>query len=350
MKRGKILLGLLFSVSFIFFSCSRQVDSTVLKGPYLGQNPPGLTPEVFAPGIISHGFHEHNLTISPDGDEMFFVTASSDYKHYVIINVRRINNVWSEPEIAHFSGKYSDMGPRFSPDGKKIFFCSKRPVPGSIEENTNYDLWMIDKKEESLSEPVNLGIPVNSDKNEAFPSIAANGTIYYHYWGEKGSESDIYFSRLKDGQYQKPQRLEFGISTEYYEGGPFIAPDESYLLFQAIRPDSFKGNTNIYISYRMKDNTWSKPRNLGESVNSSGYPISPMMSPDGKYIFFATNSTKAPFSYSGNSYSELINMFKSYRNGNGTLWWVDAKILDGLKPDPPPGNTQNSGLDCSLSK
>jgi len=161
------------------------------------------------------------------------------------------------------------MGSCLSTDGKKLFFCSKRPIPGSMDENSNYDIWMVKKQADFFSDPVHLNNPLNTDKNEAFPSIAANGTIYYQYWGEKGSESDIYFSRLQNGKYQKPERLEFGISTEYYEGGPFVAPDESYLLFKAIRPESFRNNTNIYISFRNADYTWSKPVNLGESVNAS---------------------------------------------------------------------------------
>lgn len=332
MRQRCAFIGILLFIIILNNHCSQKGEFPVLKGSYLGQKPPGITPEIFAPGIISHGFHEHNLTISSDGSEMYFVTSSGDHKHYAIIYVKRKKNVWAKPEIASFSGKYSDMGPRFSPDGTKIYFCSKRPVPGSLEENTSYDIWMIEKRTGSLSEPIHLGGTINTDKNEAFPSIAANGTIYYHYWEERGSESDIYFSRLKNGKYQKPEKLDFGISTEYYEGGPFISPDESYLLFQAIRPDGFHGNTNIYISFKNDDHTWGKPVNIGASVNASGYPISPMVSPDGKYLFFATNSTKDSFTYSGKSYGELIKLFKSHLNGYGTLWWVDVKIIEELKP------------------
>ncbi|MFC1725028.1 hypothetical protein ACFL4T_05325 [candidate division KSB1 bacterium] len=322
-----------FLLLILFCFCAEQTDFPTLKGDYLGQKPPGMEPEVFAPGIISHGFHEHNLTISPDGDEMLFTTSSGDHKYYAIIYVKRKNNIWQKPEIAPFSGKYLDMGPRFSPDGKKIYFCSKRPVSEDMKENSNYDIWVIERREEAFSESVNLGSPVNTDKNEAFPSIAANGTIYFHYWEEKGSESDIFFSRFENGSYQEPERLEFGISTEHYEGSPFIAPDESYLLFQAIRPDGYGNNTNIYISFKTKNNTWSKPVNIGKPVNPAGYPISPMISPDGKYFFFATNSTRESFQFSNRSYSELIKTFKSYRNGYGTIYWVDAKIIEKFKPE-----------------
>ncbi len=333
---GKMLL-IVFAV-FILASCfvsAQETDSGLLelKGPYLGQEPPGIKPEVFAPGIISHGFHEHNLTISPGGDEMLFSCSSSDHRHYAIIQVRRKNNIWLLPEIAPFSGKYSDMSPRFSPDRKKLYFSSRRPRKGEVNARKDFDIWFVEKRGEIWSEPDNLGNPVNTEYNEYSPSFSKNGNIYFHFWEEKGSESDICYSVFDNDGFNNPEKLEYGISSEHYEGGPFIAPDESYLLFQAIRPESYSGNTNIYISFSKADNTWSKPVNLGEVINSSGYPIQPMISPDEKYLFFSTNTTRQPFSYSGRSYTELIDQFQSHLNGYGTIFWVDAKIIEGLKPE-----------------
>lgn len=308
--------------------CAAPADIPELKGPYLGQKPPGRSPEVFAPGVVSHGFHEHGLTISPAGDEMFYATSSSDHAYYAIVRVVSERGLWADPEIAPFSGAFTDMGPRFSPDGRKLFFCSNRPSPGAAGEKGDYDLWVVERDGGAWSEPMPLGPPVNTDKNEAFPSIAADGALYYQAWGESGGESDIYCSRYVDGAYQRPGKVGSGISTEGYEGGPFVAPDESYLLFQAVRPDSSHGNTNIYVSFRLEDGTWGPPRNLGDEVNASGYPISPMVSPDGKYLFFATNAIREAFSYPGRSYAELIRSYRSHRNGYGTIWWMDARILD----------------------
>ncbi len=332
--RIKNLLSVFFLLAVItIFKCAGQENSPVMSGDYFGQKPPGKTPEIFAPGIISHGFHEHNLTISPDGNEMLFSCSSSDHKHYAIILVKRKNNIWQTPEIAPFSGEYSDIAPRFSPDGDKIFFSSRRPHEGESDKRKDFDIWYVEKQGDTWSEPVNLGAPVNTEYNEYSPSFSANGNIYFHYWKKKGSESDIFFSVYKNGNYLKPERLEYGISTEHYEGGPFIAPDESFLLFQAIRPDSYKNNTNIYVSFKNPDKTWSSPINLGETVNSSGYPISPMISPDAKYLFFSTNTIREPFSYPGMSYGELISLYKSHKNGYGTIFWADAKIIEDLRPD-----------------
>ena len=52
--------------------CGKQDDFPVLKGPYLGQTPPGMKAEIFAPGIISTGFNEHGISFTNDGKELYF--------------------------------------------------------------------------------------------------------------------------------------------------------------------------------------------------------------------------------------------------------------------------------------
>jgi Tol biopolymer transport system component len=330
-KRLIILTGALILLSGTIKSHEKKPEFQGLRGKYLGQKPPGETPEVFAEGIISHGFHEHHLTISPDGDEMFYVSSSGDHMHYVIIQIKKENDVWLSPEIAPLSGNYNDMGPRFSSDGKKLYFCSDRPLTEGLEENETQDIWVAEKYGEVWSEPKNLGGPINTEHNETFPSLSSNGTMYFQYFKKKkGSESDIYFSRFENGAYQEPEKLEYGISSEHYDASPFVSPDESYLLFQSIRPDGY-GGTNLYISFKNENGTWSNPTNLGETINSKGNIIAPMISPDGKYLFFATNGPEDASIYKGKSYIELINLFKSYRNGYGTHYWVEASFLNGLK-------------------
>ena len=53
MKQKAVMAGILFSILFVFSSHAQQDDFSVLKGPYLGQKPPGLVPEIFAPSIVS---------------------------------------------------------------------------------------------------------------------------------------------------------------------------------------------------------------------------------------------------------------------------------------------------------
>ena len=66
---------------------------------------------------------------------------------------------------------------------------------------------------------------------------------------------------------------------------PFIAPDQSWLIFASERPGGY-GAADLYVSFRRPDGTWGEPKNLGPSVNTAGSEYTPMLSPDGRYLFF----------------------------------------------------------------
>jgi hypothetical protein len=122
-----MIIGVLLSVHLNFIGCARQDSFPLIEGPYLGQKPPGMTPELFAPGLVSRGFHEHSLTISPDGKEMFFVMADAGYSVYRIGYLRSENDAWAVPQLAPFSSDHHDFGPTFAPDGRRLYFASSRP-------------------------------------------------------------------------------------------------------------------------------------------------------------------------------------------------------------------------------
>jgi hypothetical protein len=105
---------LIFSIFALFLNLTAENDWPVLKGPYLGQKPPGMTPEIFAPGIISTKKNELNSVFSPKGDEFFFAICTSTREEhkkgiylYIIMYTKQINGVWTKPETASFPGKYS---------------------------------------------------------------------------------------------------------------------------------------------------------------------------------------------------------------------------------------------------
>lgn len=325
-------------LTFFLFVCAISKDSNkkndqkkfpVLKGPYLGQKPPGILPEIFAPDIISHGFHELSISFSPDGKEMFYVTSDKSYSHYFQIHLERKDDVWSGPEVSPFMGNYSIGSQCFSPDGRKLYF-SKRPIrvdPGPVK---NSDIWMVEKTGDTWNEPINLGKPINTEDIEMNPSISANGTIYFAVRKTK-SKGDIYFSRFINGTFIEPEKMSIEINSEHNESRPFIAPDENFLLFQSDRPRSFGGN-DLYVSFKQEDNRWGKPVNLGETINSSWSDFGPYVSPDGKYLFFSSYRTFNPEDFKGKSYTELMKLYRSPKNGYATLYWVDAKVIEELKP------------------
>ena len=98
------------------------------KGPYLGQKPPGMTPEIFAPGIISTRFHEHSYAVfSPDGTEVYWSSFFIDSYKYDFpsgLLFMKLKKRWSQPEYALISTKKDSGAPCFSFDGKKLYFSN----------------------------------------------------------------------------------------------------------------------------------------------------------------------------------------------------------------------------------
>lgn len=308
-------------------------ESPALRGPYFGQPPPGSEPEVFAPGVISFGYHEHGLMFAPDGSEAFYVTSDAGYKHYVIIHLERQDDIWSPPEVATFSGRFRDGAARFSPDGSKLFFSSKRPLPGEVDPKPDADIWMTERTADGWLEPANLGGPVNSGANESRPSISSSGTLYFHTDLDADTAYDIYASRFEDGRFQEPEKLNGEINTEHNESAPFIDPNERYLLFQSNRPGGF-GSMDLYVSFRQDDGGWGPPMNLGPAVNSAGGDFTASVSSDGKYLFFGSYRRSQPDRFRGVSLKELLALYRQPGNGYGTQYWVRAEFLEKLNPQP----------------
>ena len=98
------------AVSFtviLLSSCTQQDDFPLLKGEYLGQKPPGMTPEIFAPGTVSEGRDESSAVFSPDGKEFFYTTKLGPQKRHTVMVSKVMNGTWTKPDIASFSGQYS---------------------------------------------------------------------------------------------------------------------------------------------------------------------------------------------------------------------------------------------------
>lgn len=330
MKRKKIAIVYLTFVLFLITRCVQKNTFPVLKGSYLGQKPPGITPEIFAPGIISHGFHENGIVFSSDGNELFYSTSDSKYALKTFIYLRQENNKWSPPEMAPFSGRYYDHSAFFSPDGKKLYFSSTRPVSSGSDLKNDLDVWVVERDGLSWGKPVHLEDPLNTDKSEQITSIAANGTIYLRTNYKDGKWS-IYISRLENGRYAAAKKLSDTINSGYNEGNPFISHDERFLLFKSGRPGGY-GATDLYVSFRQRDDTWGEPINLGDKINSPEYELEPRLSPDGKYLFFTSFRKPHASVFKGKSYEELMALYRNPQNGYGTLYWVDAKIIEALKP------------------
>lgn len=115
------------------------------------------TPRVFGPGIISDGFSNRDMAVSPDGNDLFFTLQWQYGLFSVILHSQKINGVWSRPETAGFSGRFNDLEPAYSPDGERLYFTSNRPLNPSDNTTKDYDIWWLEKKGRSGWVPITWG-------------------------------------------------------------------------------------------------------------------------------------------------------------------------------------------------
>jgi hypothetical protein len=297
----------------------------VLKGPYLGQKPPGLKPEIFAPGIVSSEHKEHStLAFSPDGTEIYWSIWPKPRSKKIpqVIKFTKIKNgKWSEPQVAPFSGKYMDGGPCFFPDGKKLFFSSKRPLKKNGKPNEDTDFWYVNRTKKGWSEPIHAGFIINSKNNEQTLSFSASGTVYFSVGYKVNGiwRSSLYRSTFRDGVFSKPANINQLINTTKCKKSylPYISADESFIIFStdcrrfSLKGKYLGGERRLVITFRKNENTWYKTIEMGPAINISYEGARfPGMSPDGKYLFFTRYDEK----------------------WNEDIYWVDAKIIEQLKP------------------
>ncbi|MFC1726636.1 hypothetical protein ACFL4T_13515 [candidate division KSB1 bacterium] len=321
----KIIILIFLIALFAGIGQTQQKDENsagfpVLKGKYLGQKPPGDTPELFAPGIISTCNQHSSAVFTHDGKEVYF---SQMFPHPAkIMFMKEINGRWTEPEVAPFSGKYNDLTPFISSDGNKIYFTSNRPIKKGAKPGwPSSDFWVVTRTEDGWLEPEFISIRIPGTIQQDGASVTDNGTFYFSGKPDKrtGRKSDIYRSLFQDGIYSEPERFSDEVNSEYVDGFSFIAPDESYIIFCSFRPGGY-GMSDLYISFFRSDGTWTTPKNMGRKINSEAKDAFPYVTPDGKYFFF--NSSRV----------SVLNDRK-IPDGPGNIYWVDARIIEELKKE-----------------
>ena len=218
---------LLFS-TVVSWCCSSDRHTSI---NYLGQDPPGLRAELFAPGLISTDSMEHSApSFSPDGKIVLWTVLNRMY-HASMMEMTFENGRWSSPHRASFADSTADdYYPSFSPDGKKLYFSSRREVPAGYEENGSIRIWEVERTEHGWGIPVPFDSLV-SDGEEYAHSITIEGTLYFSSSQGGSTNWNLQRSKKVNGVYTMPELLPYGINSVGYEDGPYVAPDESFLIF-----------------------------------------------------------------------------------------------------------------------
>lgn len=281
LRRLKNLTVFLLLTANSFVTLSSQNENIKPDArDYPDEKTPGNKPELFAPGKISlTDYFEHSAAIfSPDNKEVYWVSKPVGQRNLQIYFMKVIENKWTEMQRTPFSDlEYNFDNPVISEDGRKMFFASDRPfAPGN--KRKDWDIWMVERKGDKWSDPLPVSDKINTAAMERAPGVTRDGSLYFSRL-DNGLEY-IYVSRIKNNEYTRPVRISDKINSGNIDISVFVAPDESYLIFE----DTGGSNTPcLFISYKLNNGDWSEPKRL-----PTGWARFPSVSPDGKYLFFMT--------------------------------------------------------------
>lgn len=237
--------------------------------------------KIFEMCTVEKGFSGHASPVfSNEFNEMYWSEYDETQKKMLIKYKIRKDGVWQRPSIAVFSGTFWDDSPCFSPDNRRLYFVSKRPLKN--KKKNDMDIWYVNRTQNGWSNPIHLAF--NTGLNEGGPSVAANGNLYYScYYADSKGDLDIYYVELKDGKYGKPINL-LKINTKYSEFTPFISKDETFMILSTYnRPE---GN-GLFISVKDKHGNWKKPAYFDDLINMDSFKRFPSLTPEEKSLIFS---------------------------------------------------------------
>jgi hypothetical protein len=270
----------------------RPGDATGIRGPYLGETPPGTTPRLFAPGFVSRALaNEGTPTMSPDGTEIYFTRNTQ------MLVTRLGRDGWTFPEPVGFSAGFPAGEEHLTRDNSRMYFLWARPIPPGEPnpKKMNTGVWASDRLAGGWSPPKYVGLGM-------FVSSTNDGEIYVT------DETDaphgyLAKARVVDGKFAGFERLKGGMeqlrsATVTNIAHPAVAPDGSYIVFDL-------GNPPLFVCFRQSDGTWGDAIDLSRhGVGSDAFMA--YVSPDGKYLFYSTVSHD--------------------------VYWVSARIVEDLQP------------------
>lgn len=285
MKRNFVYVSLLLSALTTGCASLGPDDSPAQDTTYLGQEPPGSTPILFAPDIIKTDFREGAYAFTPDLREFYLRRRGGKYENSTLVVVRYKDHRWDESVVAPRGGE-----PFISADGKTLYMGRR----------------YMQRTAAGWSEIKSLDAPLNAVPMMRL-TASANGTYYFDEVTNTGG--NISYSRLIDGKHESPKTLTDSIDMGIWKAHPFIAPDESYLIWDDQRESGF-GSSDLYISYRQPDGSWGAAINLGNEINTEFEDSYGTVTPDGKYFFFV----------------------RTFDDNSADIFWMDASFIEALRP------------------
>jgi hypothetical protein len=260
-----------------------------------GATSPPVTPEVFGRGVFTTDAWDFFVAFTPAQDRAFVCRADAAFEQFTILETRRAaDGTWSTPTAPVFARAWSNADPHISPDGRTVYFISNRPFPDedAATARATYDIYLARLGADGeWGDAERLPSPVNDPSvDEWSPSVTASGDLYFGATLPGGhGKSDLWRARRTGDGYAPPENLGAAINTAADEVEPWIAPDESYLVYSALRRPDGAGGYDLFLS-RRRDGAWQPARPL--ALGTAGGEWNQSVSPDGAWLYYT--ATPAP--------------------------------------------------------
>lgn len=276
-------------------ACTRGREETLLKQKYLTQQIPENTPISFSPVGQLEGVITHQGVFAPNLETYYFAVSDPGFAQFNVMEISKQGSRWSEPRAATFNSTFNEHGLSFSADGQTLFFSSTRPVPDKTIPDT-WHIWKVTEEGGKWGEPIPVDIPNLRQKLVSHPSIAADGTLYFHSSNLDYSEMGIYVVEpSEEGGYLPAQKLQVeGVGNQQI-CTPYIDPAERFILFALVGEQ-----LELVVSRRTASGKWGELQNLPAIINTGGQG-NPQITPDGEFLFYAVGD---------------------YQKGEGQIKWV----------------------------
>jgi len=265
---------LILSSILVLSACSSTSDA---GGPPWTEGAGGIRATVFLPELVPEGMLVHGGCFSPGQTEFMFTVSDAAFQRFDVKTIRRVGDGWSSPRNAFFNSSANEHGTSFSPDGKTLYFSSTRPVHNTTTVST-WQLWRCQRTGEEWGMPTHVDIPNLRDALVSHPSVATDGTLYFHAGAPDYSELQIYSARPDGNRFGDASRLPAEINRGLQQYTPFIDPERRFLLFE--------DQSGLMVSFRDSEGTWSRAVALGEQAPTQTRG-NPYITPDGRFLFFA---------------------------------------------------------------
>lgn len=238
------------------------------------------TAKRWTPAAISSPGYESSPTFTPDGREMYFLSADASFSKYRVMVSRCERGTWSKPEVPSFAQPLPvvEADPFVTYDGRRLYYISTRQDP----KHEDFDIWFVERSTNGAwSEPKRLPEPVNSPTSELLPRADTQGRLYFGSAREGGEgQGDIYRATPQaDGTWQVAN-LGPPVNTPSFEYEAEVSRDGTTMVVVAHRTD----RSHLY-QYKWRGDRWVE---VGEiPALADQFQVGPLLSPTGDRVLFA---------------------------------------------------------------